>query len=101
MNNKIVRISAICVLISATVFAQRKGGIATAYQIDDVVIFDSKLAVSKEKSGKVIGKITTADSAKKAGHSIAAVLSSAAGVEINENHSGAGTNLSYYVRRGR
>ncbi|MGA9637716.1 TonB-dependent receptor plug domain-containing protein [Flavobacterium sp.] len=101
MNKKIVRISALCVLISASIFAQKKGEIATPNELNEVVISDSKFALPKEKSGKVIVKITAADLAKKQGQSLATVLSTVAGVEINGNQSNAGRNLGVYIRGSR
>ena len=58
MNNKIVRISALFVLMTNCVFAQQKDSIASKTELDEVVISDSKFALPKEKSGKVITKIT-------------------------------------------
>jgi vitamin B12 transporter len=101
MNKKIVRISALCVLIGASAFAQKKGIIATSNELKEVVISDSKFALPKEKSGKVIVKITAADLAKKSGQSIATVLSSVAGVEVNGNQSSPGKNLGYFIRGSR
>ncbi len=101
MNKKIVRISALCVLIGASVFAQKKGEIAAPNELNEVVISDSKFALPKEKSGKVIVKITAADLAKKEGQSLATVLSTVAGVEINGNQSNAGRNLGVYIRGSR
>ncbi|MCG9792552.1 TonB-dependent receptor plug domain-containing protein [Flavobacterium algicola] len=102
MNNKIVRVSTLCVLLSASVFAQqRKGIMATPNELSEVVISDSKFDLPKEKSGKVIVKITAEDLAKKSGQSIATVLSAVAGVEVNGNQSSTGKNLSYYIRGSR
>ncbi|UQD57718.1 TonB-dependent receptor [Flavobacterium sp. K5-23] len=70
-------------------------------QLDEVVISDSKFALSKEKSGKVIVKITAEDLKKKQGQSLAAVLSTVAGVEINGNQSRNGKDLGLYIRGGR
>jgi vitamin B12 transporter len=52
--------------------------------------------LAKEKSGKVIVKITSEELSKKSGQSLLMV----AGVEINGNQSSAGKNLGYY-RGGR
>lgn len=102
MNKKIVRISALFVLISTAVFAQKKGVVQTgATELEEVVISDSKFALPKEKSGKVIVKITSDDLKKRPGQSIAQVLSTVAGVEINGNQSGAGKDLKYSIRGGR
>ncbi|GIZ08453.1 catecholate siderophore receptor CirA [Flavobacterium sp. UMI-01] len=87
--------------MGATVFAQKKGVIATPSELEEVVITDSKFAMTKEKSGKVIVKITAADLEKKQGQTLGNVLSSVAGLEINGNQSSPGKNLSYYIRGSR
>jgi vitamin B12 transporter len=66
-----------------------------------VVVSDSKFALPKEKSGKVITKITAEELKNKPGQSIAAILNTVAGVEINGNQSAAGKNLGYYIRGGK
>ena len=69
--------------------------------IQEIVISDTKFAQSKEKSGKIIEKITAKDLENKKGQSLANVLSQVAGVEVNGNQSGTGKNLEYYIRGGR
>ncbi|WP_185965935.1 TonB-dependent siderophore receptor [Flavobacterium sp. ZT3R18] len=101
MNNKIVRISALFVLITNCIFAQQKDSNVSKIELDEVVISDSKFALSKEKSGKVITKITSEDLKKKVGQSVAAILSTVAGVEINGNQSRNGKDLGLYIRGGR
>ena len=101
MNNKIVRISALFVLMTNCVFAQQKDSIASKTELDEVVISDSKFALPKEKSGKVITKITAEDLKMKQGQSVAAILNQVAGVEINGSQSAAGKNLGYYIRGGK
>jgi vitamin B12 transporter len=56
MNNKIVRISAFCVLMSAVLCATKETT-STPNELNEVVISDSKFALAKEKSGKVIVKL--------------------------------------------
>ena len=101
MNNKIVRVSALFVLMTNCVFAQQKDSITSPTPLEEVVISDSKFALAKEKSGKVITKITSEDLRKREGQSIASVLNSVAGVEINGSQSVAGKNLGYYIRGGK
>ena len=101
MNKKNVRISALFVLISTCAFAQEKENVASEQVLEEVVVSDSKFALSKEKSGKVISKITTEDLKNRPGQSIAAVLNTVAGLEINGNQSVAGKNLGYYIRGGK
>jgi len=101
MNNKIVRISALFVLMTNCVFAQQKDSIYSSTPLNEVVISDSKFALAKEKSGKVITKITSEDLKSKEGQSVATILNSVAGVEINGSQSAAGKNLGYYIRGGK
>lgn len=102
MNKKIVRISALFVLISACALAQKKGVVLVGTnELNEIVISDSKFELPKEKSGKVIVKITADDLKKSPGQTLASVLSTVAGVEINGNQSAAGKNLGYYIRGGR
>ncbi|HTG66985.1 MAG TPA: TonB-dependent receptor plug domain-containing protein [Flavobacterium sp.] len=102
MNKKIVRISAFLALISTCVFAQKKGVVLSgANELEEVVVSDSKFALPKEKSGKVIVKITADDLKKRPGQSVATVLSTVAGVEINGNQSRNGKDLGLYVRGGK
>lgn len=100
MNNKIVRISALFVLMTSCAFAQQKETVSSQNELDEVVVSDSKFALPKEKSGKVITKITSEDLKKNPGQSIATILNTVAGIEINGNHSVAGIKLGYYVRGG-
>ena len=117
MNNKIVRISALFVLITAFAYAQKKSSSTQGTEkkisivnrfsaipiekLEEVVITDSKFALPREKSGKVITKITSEDLKKRSGQSIATILNSVVGIEINGSHSVAGKNLGYYIRGGK
>ena len=101
MNKKNVRISALFVLVSACAFAQEKENANSQNELQEVVVSDSKFALAKEKSGKVISKITAEDLKNRPGQSIAAVLNTVAGLEINGNQSVAGKNLGSYIRGGK
>lgn len=97
---KTVKISAFFALVSTCVLAQEKDSLSIN-PLKEVVISDTKFALKKEKSGKVIEVITAEDLAKKSGQSLAIVLSQVAGVEINGNQSANGKNLGYYIRGGK
>lgn len=101
MNKKNVCVSTLFVLVSACVFAQEREKVASQEELNEVVVSDSKFALSKEKSGKVITTITSEDIKNRAGQSISNLLSTVAGVEINGNQSVAGKNLGYYIRGGK
>lgn len=97
---KTVKISALFALVSTCVLAQEQDSLSIN-PLKEVVISDTKFALKKEKSGKVIEVITAEDLAKKSGQSLATVLSQVAGVEINGNQSANGKNLGYYIRGGK
>ncbi|MGX7666816.1 TonB-dependent receptor plug domain-containing protein [Flavobacterium pedocola] len=98
MNKKTVRFGALAVLFAMNTYAQEQQLVT---KLDEMVITDSKFELPKEKSGKVITKITAEDLKKKQGQSVAAVLSTVAGVEINGNQSRTGKDLGLYIRGGR
>ncbi len=91
---------ALCALIPLCSWAQEKKS-TNVTTLDEVVISDTRFAQNKEKSGKVITKITQEELQKKAGLSLAQVLGSAVGVEINGGQSANGKNLGYYIRGGK
>ena len=97
---KLVRISAAFALIVTCASAQEKDS-TTVNSLKEVVITDTKFALRQEKSGKVIEVITAQDLEKKAGQSLATVLSQVPGMEINGNQSANGKNLGYYIRGGK
>jgi vitamin B12 transporter len=101
MKNKIVCFSALFALTTGCLFAQQKEAVSSKEELDEVVISDSKFPLAKEKSGKVITKITSEDLKNREGQSIAAILNSVVGLEINGSQSVAGVNLNYYVRGGK
>ena len=96
--NKKIAFASVFMLVITGAFAQENDSIN---KLDEVVISDSKFALSKEKSGKVIVKITAEDLKRSAGQSVASVLSTVAGVEINGNQSRNGKDLGAYIRGGR
>lgn len=100
MNKNFIRFSAFLALVTTCGYAQEKDSTKVS-QLQEVVISDTKFAQSKEKSGKVITKISSNELQKKVGQSLASILSSIAGVEINGNQSANGKNLGYYIRGGK
>lgn len=97
MNKKITLVSAF-VLTSLGLFAQENDSIKN---LNEVVVSSSKFDLPKEKSGKVIVKITAEELQKRNGQSVANVLNTVAGVEVNGNLGRNGKNLDLYIRGGR
>ncbi|WP_264559294.1 TonB-dependent receptor plug domain-containing protein [Flavobacterium sp. N2270] len=100
MNTKFIKLSVCTVLFATISYAQEQDSLKIN-QLNEVVVSDTKFAQSKEKSGKIIEKITAEDLAKRPGQSVATVLSQVAGVEINGNQSANSKNQGIYIRGGR
>lgn len=101
MNKKHV-LAAICIAVNGTfMYAQDSEKGQKVEELEEVVISDSKFKLDREKSGKVITKITQQELAKSQGQSVATILNSVAGIEINGNNSAPGQSLGYFVRGGR
>ena len=100
MNTKFIKWSVCVALLTTISYAQEQDSLKINH-LNEVVVSDTKFAQSKEKSGKIIEKITAEDLAKKPGQSVATVLSQVAGVEINGNQSANSKNQGIYIRGGR
>lgn len=66
----------------------------------DSVTIDTKTRIPKKNSGKITTVITTEMLKNQQGSSVADVINTVAGIEINGNLSNDGQNLSYIVRGG-
>jgi len=100
MNKKVCVLSVFCTLISSFGFSQQDEE-TKVEQLDEVVITNSRFQIKKEDSGKVITKITQEELQQLQGKSIAEIINSTVGIEVNGTKSNAGQNLSYFVRGGR
>ena len=98
MKLNFIKLSAYFTLVTSFAMAQDQDQSKT---IEEIVISDTKFAQSKEKSGKIIEKISAKDLENKKGQSLAAILSQVAGIEVAGSQSGTGKNLEYYIRGGR
>lgn len=98
MNKKIFGFSGLFLVWFSGAIAQQNDSI---YSLKEVVISDSRFALPKEKSGKVIEVITAEDLKNSPGQTVADVLNTVAGVEVNGNQTTSGKNIGYYVRGGR
>lgn len=72
----------------------------TVQKLDEVVVSDSRFALKRENSGKTVIKITTEELQRNLGRSVADIINTKSGIEINGSRSVAGQNLGYFVRGG-
>lgn len=100
MNKKLIAYGMLCSM-SWLSFAQQQTDSIQIEQLNEVVITDSRFNLNRENSGKMITKITQQELNHLQGKTIAEIINTTTGVEINGTKSNAGQNLAYYVRGGR
>jgi vitamin B12 transporter len=103
MKKHLFHLSTLAVLCTVgSVSAQKKKETEKKRELlEEVVITDSRFKIKKENSGKVVHKITAEQIEQNKGKSLANLLNSVAGIEINGSRGNAGQNLGYYIRGGR
>ncbi len=69
-------------------------------QLDEVVVTDSRFALKRENSGKTVITIDQEELQQNAGRSVAEIINTKSGIEINGSRSNAGQNISSFVRGG-
>ena len=67
----------------------------------DTVELDTKTPIARKNSGKTVVTISEETLENNSGQSVADVLNTVSGIEINGARSNDGQNLNYYVRGGR
>jgi vitamin B12 transporter len=100
MNKKTFVFGVLCSMSLFSV-AQQQVDSTPVEKLEEVVITDSKFDLNREDSGKVITKITQKELVQLQGKSIAEIINTTSGIEINGANSNAGQNLNYYVRGGK
>ncbi len=69
-------------------------------QLDEVVLTDSRFALKRENSGKTVVKITEEELVRNQGRTVAELINTKTGFELNGSRSNAGQNISAFVRGG-
>ncbi|MFD1064241.1 TonB-dependent receptor plug domain-containing protein [Winogradskyella litorisediminis] len=69
-------------------------------KLEEVVITDSRFELKRENSGKTVIKISREEIENNQGRTIAQLINTKSGFEINGTRSVAGQNLGYFVRGG-
>ena len=82
-------------------FAQQQTDSTTVQHLDEVVVTNSKFNLKRSNSGKVITKISQKDLQHMQGQTVAQIINTTAGIEINGTKGNAGQNQNYYIRGGR
>ena len=90
----------VTVLLCAKVAAQQQQDSTKILQLDEVVVSDSRFELKRENSGKTVISISQKELEQNQGRSVAEIINTKSGIEINGTRSYAGQNLSTYVRGG-
>ena len=90
--------SLVLLLISTIGLAQEE---EQTRDLGQVVVSGNRFETPIEKSGKVIYKVTAAEIEKTAGRTVADILNTLPGINIDGVFNTPGTNLSYNIRGGR
>ncbi|WP_350288200.1 TonB-dependent receptor [uncultured Croceitalea sp.] len=86
-------------LLGTALTAQDKDSIAVQ-ELQEVVVSDSRFQLKRENSGKTVVKITAEELERNQGRTVAEIINSKSGIEINGSRSVAGQNLGYFIRGG-
>ena len=69
-------------------------------ELDEVVVSDSRFTLKRENSGKTVIKISAKELEKNQGRTLAEIINTKSGLEINGSRSYAGQNISVFARGG-
>ena len=87
-------------LLSVCGFSQQVQDSLQIEQLDEVVITDSRFELKRENSGKTVIKITKEELENNQGRSLAQLINTKSGMEINGTRGVAGQNVSSFIRGG-
>ena len=100
MNNKTV-LGLLCMLASSFAFSQTQENEAKSFDLDEVILSDSRFELKRENSGKTVIKITAQELEQKSGQTVAEIINTKSGITINGQYGQAGNTLSTFVRGGQ
>jgi len=104
MNKRLYGVGVLA-LLCANGFAQEQATVKQQdsmqlQQLDEVVVSDSRFALKRENSGKTVIKITAGELERNQGRSLAQIINTKSGIEVNGSRSFAGQNISVFARGG-
>jgi vitamin B12 transporter len=100
MVKKHALFSVFCLLIT-TVSSQVQIDSMELQELDEVVVSDSRFPIKRENSGKTIIKISSEELENNQGKTVAEIINTRSGIEINGSRSRQGEVLGVFARGGR
>jgi vitamin B12 transporter len=89
-----------CLLIT-TVSSQIQIDSMELQELDEVVVSDSRFPIKRENSGKTVIKISSEELENNQGKTVAEIINTKSGIEINGSRSRQGEILGVFARGGR
>ena len=81
-------------------FSQTQKDSLKVETLDEVILTDTRFALKRENSGKTVIKISREEIERNQGRTVAELINTKSGMEINGSRSVAGQNLGYFIRGG-
>ncbi len=98
MKKRLLYVGAL--LTTVLVNAQQKQDSTKVVELEEVVVTDSRFKLKRENSGKTVIKITEEELQRNQGRTLAEVINTKSGIEINGTRSNGGQNLTAFIRGG-
>ena len=99
----IKRCSLYCILcvFASIVSAQNQKDTMELQELDEVVVSDSRFPIKRENSGKTVIKISSKELERNQGKTVAEIINTKSGIEINGSRGRQGEVLGVFARGGR
>jgi vitamin B12 transporter len=101
MNKQILGFCVFALACTGLVAQVQQNEKVTLQKLDEVVVSDSRFELKRENSGKTVIKITAAEMERNQGKTVAEIINTKSGIEINGSRGREGEVLGLYVRGGR
>lgn len=101
MVKKIHALFCVFCLFITTVSSQTQIDSMELQELDEVVVSDSRFPIKRENSGKTVIKINSEELENNQGKTVAEIINTKSGIEINGSRSRQGEVLGVFARGGR
>jgi vitamin B12 transporter len=101
MNKKFLSLYAMVLACNGMAAQQQQNDSIALQRLDEVVISDSRFALKRENSGKTVIKITAEELERNQGRTVAEIINTKSGLEINGSRGREGNILGIFARGGR
>lgn len=101
MNKQFLSLCAITLACTSIAAQEQQKDSISLQKLDEVVVSDSRFELKRENSGKTVIKITTEEMQRNQGKTVAEIINTKSGIEINGSRGRDGAILGVSARGGR